>query len=102
MSQIEKIFAGFLNKDILLIVGIPNYKTIKELNLLLSTNAASVYSNRGDGSLGHLALTVPTSVHNMLTGCDFSAPTNPGATATSPQTQRLHRQLTSNVRIKSR
>ena len=84
MSHIEKILAGFLSKDVLSIVGIPNYKTIKELNLLLSANAASVHSNHGNGSLGHLALTVSTVVHNTLAGCDFSAPTNPGATVDVP------------------
>ena len=54
MSQIEKVLAGFPNKNVLPIVGIPNYKTIKELNLLLNANAASVHSNRGNGSLDHL------------------------------------------------
>ena len=97
MSQIEKILAGFPNKDVLLIVGISNYKTINGLNLLLSTNTASVYSNYGDGSLGHLELTVSNAVHNTLAGCDFSAPTNPGAVVyvpaitTASQTAALER-----------
>ena len=84
MSQIKKILAGFPNKDVLPIVGIPNYKMIKELNLLLSANAASVHSNRGNGSLGHLALTVSKAVHNTLASCDFSTPTNPGGTVDVP------------------
>ena len=89
--------ASFPNKYVLLIVGIPNYKIIKELNLLLSVNAASVHSNGGNGSLGHLALTVSTTVLDTLAGCDFSAPTNPGATvdvpasATASQTAALKR-----------
>ena len=97
MSQIEKILAGFPNKDALLIAGIPNYKTVKELNLLLSANTASVHSNFGNGSLGQLALTVSNAVHNTLAGCDFSAPTNPGASvdvpanATASQTTTLER-----------
>ena len=95
MSQIEKILAGFPNKNVLPIVGIPNYKTIKELNLLLSVNAASVYPNHGNVSLGHLVLTVYNAVHNTLKDCDFSASTNPGATvdvptnATAPQIATL-------------
>ena len=84
MSQIEKNLAGFPNKDVLSIVEIPNYKTIKESNLLLSANAASVYSHRGNGSLVHLALTVSNDVHNTIVGCGFTAPTNPGATGNVP------------------
>ena len=78
-------------------MGIPNYKTIKELNLLLSANAASVHSNCGNRSLGHVALTVSKSVCDTLPDCDFIAPTNPGATvdvptnSTSPQISALER-----------
>ena len=67
-----------------MIVGIPNYKTIKELYLLFSANAASVYSNRRNGSLGHLALSLSTAVQDALAGCSFSASTNPGATVEIP------------------
>ena len=89
--------AGFPNKDVFLIVGTPNYKTIKELNLFLSANAASVHSNRGNDSLGHLALTVLTTVYGTLASCVFSAPTNPGVTIdvtaneTAAQTAALER-----------
>ena len=97
MGQTEKILAGFPNKDVLPVVGIPNYKTIKELNLLLSANTASVHSKHGNGSLGHLALTVSTAVHDTLADCVFSAPINPGvmvnipANATAAHTSALER-----------
>ena len=89
MSQIEKIPAGVLNKDVLPIVGISNYKMIKELNILLRANAASVHSNHGKCALGHLALTVYNTVYNTLVGYEFTAPTNPGATVAVPANSTL-------------
>ena len=89
MSQIEKILAGFPNKDVLPIVGIPNFKTIKNLNLFLSANATSVHSNRWHGSLGHLALTVSNIIYDTLAGCEFTTSTNPGAIVDVPANSTL-------------
>ena len=80
----KNILAGFPNKNVLLIFEIPNYKTIKELNLLLSANATSVHSHRENGPIGLLSLTVSTAVHDTLAGCNFRAPTNPGTAVKIP------------------
>ena len=65
-------------------MGIPNYKIIKELHLLLSANTASVHSNRENGFLGHLVLTVSNAIHDTLSGCDFTAPATSVATVDIP------------------
>ena len=91
MGRIEKILVGFLNKDLPPTIGIRNYKTMKELNLLLSAIAAYVHYNCGNGALGYPSLTVSTAVYDTLAGCGFTAPTNLRttvtifATSTSPQ-----------------
>ena len=89
MSQLKKILAGFPNKDLLPILGIPNYKTIKELDFLLSANTASVHSSRGNGALGKLAPTVSNAMYDTLSGCEFTTPTNLGATVDVPTNSTL-------------
>ena len=75
---------GFPNKDVPPIIGIPNYKTIKELNLLLSANAVSAHFNHGNGAIVNLTLTVSNAVYDTLTGYEFTTLTNPGATVDIP------------------
>ena len=84
-----KKLAGFPNKDVLHIVGISNYRTIKQLNLLLSANTFSVHSNHWNGSLGHLTLTVSKAVYNTLAGCEFTVPASPGAMVDVPANSML-------------
>ena len=79
MSAIEKIVAGFPNKELPPIVGLPDYKRIKAVHRILSSNAASVHSNLGNGALGHLALTVSAATYQTLEGIALVGPENPGA-----------------------
>jgi len=58
--------------------GPPSFATIKEMNMMLNANAASVHSNLGDGTLGYLYLTVTDEVYNTLSDVPFMEPANPG------------------------
>jgi hypothetical protein len=81
----NKIVDGFPHPTILLILGIPAYKSIAELNLQLNANAASMQSNLGDGQLGLLALTVSPAVYNTLSTVAFQhRPVNPGTSPIIP------------------
>jgi hypothetical protein len=78
------IVVGFSHPTIPSIVGIPTYNALKDLQLSLNANAASVRSNLGNGLLGLLALTVSPKVHDTLADKPFVVPINPGPTATFP------------------
>ena len=60
------------------IVGTPTYNTIAKVNLKLNSNAASVQSNLGCGTLGLLQITVSPAVYNTLSVTAFVVPVNPG------------------------
>jgi hypothetical protein len=60
------------------------YDALKNLQLALNANAASVWSNLGNGLLGLLALTVSPEVHDALAGEPFVVSINPGPAATFP------------------
>ena len=69
-TAIDKIVDGFPFPTILPIIGTPTYNTINEVNLKLNSNAPSVQSNLGCGTLGLLQLTVsPTVYNNFLSIC---------------------------------
>jgi hypothetical protein len=83
-TTLSKIVDGFGHPTIPSIVGIPTYDALKDLQLALNANAASVRSNLGNGLLGLLALTVSPKVHDTLAGQPFIVPVNPGPAATIP------------------
>ena len=60
--------------------GPRNLEYLTELNTYLSSCSASVYSNLGCGTLGHLPLTAPPAVYALLSATTFVVPTNPGST----------------------
>ena len=97
-SALDKVVELFLHPAVQLIVGQPSYETIAELELKLNTHAASVHSNRGDGKLGLLFLTVKPAVYNTQSTVPFNPPTNPGqnptiaAELTGPQISEIRRQ----------
>ena len=78
MSSSDKLIEGFPHPTITPIVGQPAFETLKELKLFLSTNAASIISHLGDGTLGLLWLTVSDAVFNTLSLIAFVPPLNPG------------------------
>ena len=77
-SSIEKIVDGFLFPTIDLIIGTPDYKSIADIHLKLNSNAASVQSNLGCGTLSLLFLTVFPAVYATLSTTTFVPPVNPG------------------------
>ena len=50
------------------------------MNTYLNSFSASVHSNLGCGTLGHLPLTAPPTVYAQLSATTFFVPTNPGST----------------------
>ena len=60
--------------------GPPNLEYLTELNTYLNSCSASVHSNLGCGTLGHLPLTSPPTVYALLSTTTFFVPTNPGFT----------------------
>jgi hypothetical protein len=83
-TTLSKIVDGFPHPTVPSIIGIPTYEALKDLQLALNANAASVRSNLGNGLLGLLALTVSPEVHDTLAGEPFVVPLNPGPAATIP------------------
>ena len=51
-----------------------------ELNTYLNSCSASVHSNLGCGTLGHLPLTATPAVYALLSATKLVVPTNPGST----------------------
>ena len=66
MSSIDKIIEGFPYPTLHRIVGEPNYASIADLHQKLNANAASVNSNLGCGTLGHLWLTLKPEICNTI------------------------------------
>ena len=61
------------------IIGTPDYEIIAEIHLKLNSDAASVQSNLGCGTLGLLFLTVLPAVYATLSTITFVPPVNPGS-----------------------
>ena len=83
-SALDKVVESFPHPTVQPIVGQPSYKTIAELQLKLNTNAASVFSNRGNGKLGLLFLTVKPAVYDTQSTVTFTPPSNPGQNPSIP------------------
>jgi hypothetical protein len=66
LTTLSKIVDGFPYPTFPSIVGIPTYEALKDLQLALNANAASVRSNLGNGLLGLLALTVSPKWQSFL------------------------------------
>ena len=77
-SLIEKIVDGFPFSKIDPIIGTPDYESIADIHLKFSSNAASVQSNLGCGTLGLLFLNVSPAVYATLSTTMFVPPVNPG------------------------
>ena len=84
-SSTERIIENFPHPTISPIVGKPTFETISPVHLKLNTNAASIYSNRGNGQLGLIFLTLKPEVHDTISSVQFTPPTNPGPNPTIAQ-----------------
>ena len=62
-TSVDKLAEGFKNPTIPLIDGKPMHATIHAMHDLLNSNAASVNTNLGCGTLGHLCLTLSPTVY---------------------------------------
>ena len=77
-SSIEKIVDRFPFPTIDPIVRTTNYESITDIHLKLNSNATSVQSNLGCGTLGILFLTVSPAVYATWSTIVFVTPVNPG------------------------
>ena len=77
-SLIKKIVDRFLFPTIEPIIGTPDYESIADIQLKLNSNAASVQSNLGCGTLELLFLTVLPANYATLSTTAFVPPVNPG------------------------
>ena len=86
VASIDKILEAMPHSSIPPIIGQPTYSSIHEIHQFLSSNAASIQSNLGCGTLGLIYLTLLPTVYATLSATLFVPPPNPGATATIPST----------------
>ena len=85
------------------IIGRPTYQTLAAIHLKLNANAASIFSNRGDGIHGLLALSVSPKIYLSTTGMAFPHLSTQAYTQ-STSTQRLpppksHTRLENTIRF---
>ena len=74
----EKIRESFPNPTIPKIHGTPHYFSISEAHAPINKSATSVYSSRGNLSLGHYILTASDAEYLLHAGIDFIVPFNAG------------------------
>jgi hypothetical protein len=55
----------------------PTYASLKRAQQQLNSHATSIHSHGGNGSHGHLVLTVSAATYISITGTPFQAPVNP-------------------------
>ena len=77
-SSIENIVDEFTFPTIDPIIGTPDYESIADIHLKLSSNSALFQFNLGCGTLGLLLLTVSPAVYSTLSYIVFVPPVNPG------------------------
>jgi len=102
-TSVKSLIESFPHPSIPSIQGQPTYESITEVTRLLNANAASVHTDLGGGSHGHLVLTVSPTVPPTLSATPFIVPNNPGPTPIIPVnsnaqetnviTQRHHEEL---------
>ena len=83
-TTVEAIIESFPTSSIPRIEGEPTYKSIKEVEKIIITNASSIESELGGGSHGLLGLVIPEARYNTITGTNFVPHANPGALPTFP------------------
>ena len=86
VASIDEILKTMPHSFIPPIIGQPTYSSIHEIHQFLSSNAASIQSNLGCGTLGLIYLTLLLTVYATLSATLFVPPPNNGATETTPST----------------
>ena len=93
--SVDKLVESFENPTIPPIDGKPTYAMLHAMHELLNFNAASVSTNLGCSTLGHLCLTLFPAVYAILSTTRVVPPPNPGATpiiltgATGPESASI-------------
>ena len=82
--SVDNLVESFKNPTIPPIDGEPTYSTLHAMHKLLNSNAASVNTNIGFGTLVHLCLTLSPTVYATLSTTRVVPPPNPGATPVTP------------------
>ena len=70
-TSIDKLVEAFTQLTIPPIVRVPTYENIFEVIMMLSSNATSVSTNLGCGTLGYLAVVVTPAIYNTLSATPF-------------------------------
>ena len=78
--SVNNIVESFENPTIPPIDGKLTYATFHDMHKLLNSNATSVDTNLGCGTLGHLCLILSPTVYATLLTTQFVPPTNTGLT----------------------
>ena len=76
-SSIDKIVESFTFPTISPIIGVSNYASILEMHTKINSNAVSVQSNLGCGTLNFLYITVFLAVYATLSTSIFVVLVNP-------------------------
>ena len=84
-TTVESIIESFPTSNIPSVEGEPTYKSIKEVEKYIITNASSIESELGGGQHGLLGLVIPPARCSTVTGHTFVPHANPGALPTFPQ-----------------
>ena len=82
--SVDKLVESFKNPNIPPIDEELTYTTLHVMHELLNSNAASVTTNLGCGTLGHLCITLSPTVYENLSTTRVVPPLNPGATPVIP------------------
>ena len=82
--SVNKLVESFKNPTIPPIDSKPTYAVLHAMHKLLKSNLASVNTNLGCGTLGHLLLTLSPTVYANLLTTRVVPPPNPGATSVIP------------------
>lgn len=83
-TTVESIIESFPTSSIPSVEGEPTYKSIKEVEKCIITNASSIESELGGGQHGLLGLVISPERYLTITGHEFIPHENPGALPTFP------------------
>ena len=104
-DTIDAIVDAFPHPSLTPIDGLPTFASIRNMQVELNANAASVHSNLGNGQLGLLYLTIDRTTYETLSDVVFVEPPNPGpvpeipANATARQATDFRANHAENLRI---
>ena len=88
--SVENITESFTTPNITKVSGEPTYKTIKDVEKKIITNAASIPSELGGGGHGFLGLVLNPHKYITVTGHVFQPFQNPGALPNFPPNATQH------------